>query len=140
MLTTFITALLSACAVGGKQPLEETGNLISAKAVNKKIAAQGLSRLCPKNECDQLPKLIKGEAPHYPETLSASGGSGRTTIIFTINEQGSTTDLKVKSATGNDISNTALAALRTWKFSPALLQGKPVSVTTQLTFAFDSQE
>ncbi len=97
---------------------------------------QGLDHYCPEHQCDTLPSLLRGPAPVYPPAQLAEGISGQATIIFNIDTDGRTVDLKLESASRPAFAKAAMAALKQWQFKPATLNGKPVKISCQQEFPF----
>lgn len=109
---------------------------MDVSAYNKMIAAQGVGYYCGTGNCDSTPLLISGSAPVYPPELISSGITGNATVVFVIGENGSVTDAYVESATHPEFADSSLAAVKTWKFRPASLKGKPVKNTSRQQFPF----
>ncbi|MCL4182379.1 MAG: energy transducer TonB [Burkholderiaceae bacterium] len=140
LLAIVCSLFLAACAATSRYPHAvpaASGTLMNAAAYNKEISLQGLSYYCANNECNELPRLITGYAPVYPPALRSAGITGQATIVFTIDEQGSVIDPRVESATATEFSDASIQALRTWRFAPAALNGKPVRITPHQLFPFE---
>ena len=114
-----------------------TSTPVDAAAYNKMIAAQGFDYYCRTGKCDKVPALVSGYAPIYPPGLQTSGIVGSATVVFKINEHGNVVEQRVESATHSEFADAALRAIATWKFKPASLQGKPVSLSSRQQFPFD---
>ena len=83
----------------------------------------------------QAGNLIKRVAPQYPATARASGIHGLVRFNATIGKDGTIRNLKAIS--GNPILTPAAAeAVRQWVYRPALLNGQPQEVTTQIDINF----
>ncbi|KRG62939.1 hypothetical protein ABB26_14800 [Stenotrophomonas humi] len=113
------------------------GTPVNAGAYNQMIVAQGHEHYCGSGKCDRLPELVSGSAPTYPPELIAADITGSATLVFTIDEQGSVVDARVESATRPEFSDASLEAVRTWKFTPATLSGKPIRMETRQQFPFE---
>ncbi len=57
-----------------------------------------------------------------------------------IDEQGLVKDVEVIEGQPYGLSEAAIAAVRTWRFHPALYEGEPVAVFYLLTINFRLQE
>ena len=78
---------------------------------------------------------IKRVAPQYPATARAANVHGLVRFNAIIGKDGTIRDLKVIS--GNPILTPAAAeAVRQWVYRPALLNGQPQEVTTQIDINF----
>lgn len=134
--------LLAGCAT---KPVPEygvdapNGTLIDAAEYNRLIATQGLGHYCADDHCDRLPRLIEGAAPIYPPMLLAAGVTGQATVLFTIDEQGRTTDFKVESASAPEFAAAAVEALKRWRFQPASRRQRPVAIRSRQVFPFELQ-
>jgi TonB family protein len=85
----------------------------------------------------QQAKLIYKVDPIYPETAKAASLSGEVVLVVTINEEGFVSD--IKAVEGHPVlSDAAVAAVRQWRYSTTLLNGKPVPVTTKVTVSFSA--
>jgi TonB family protein len=73
--------------------------------------------------------------PPYPVEARSHGISGDVTLDATIAEDGSVRKVTVVSGPGI-LANAALIAVRKWRFSPAMLNGKPLEVQKRITIAF----
>lgn len=143
ILILVLMICLAACATAphdlSRYPFSvptNTGTQINADAYNREMDAQGFSYYCGNGACDKPPRFIQGRAPLYPISLQRAHKSGQATIVFTISTQGFATDFHVESTTGHECADAAIKALRTWRFAPATLQGKAVSVPAREQFPF----
>ncbi|AMG29437.1 energy transducer TonB [Grimontia hollisae] len=65
--------------------------------------------------------------PSYPARALKRGIEGYVIVSFTINEEGRPTDMRVVEASPKRVfDREALRALKKWKYSPLLVDGKPV--------------
>ncbi len=78
---------------------------------------------------------IGGEPPEYPIGARMRGMSGTVVLEAKIGKDGSISDLKVVSGP-EELQKAALAAVRTWRYRPYLLNGEPVEVRTQVNVVF----
>lgn len=80
-------------------------------------------------------KLMRSVDPVYPEQARRAGISGEVLLQATIDEKGRVSDVKV--VRGHRLLNAAaIEAVRQWQYSPALLNGNPMSVPTYVTLKF----
>jgi protein TonB len=101
----------------------------------------------PENATAPKPKAGNPQ-PQYPKSLRDEGITGRVVIKIHVHRDGTVRGAKVLSkknnATGEEAQNKAnklfLAAvikvIKTWKYAPATLEGKPISVWHTVTFPF----
>lgn len=73
--------------------------------------------------------------PTYPQIAQSHGISGNVVLDATIAQNGSVRYVQIISGPGS-LVDAAVRAVRQWRFSPALLNGKPVEVHQRITIAF----
>jgi TonB family protein len=76
---------------------------------------------------DRKPIARVQAPPAYPYEMSRAGIGGRVVVQFVITRTGSTDEIAVVRSTDRRFDLTAIQAVRTWRFEPALKQGKPVA-------------
>jgi TonB family protein len=80
-------------------------------------------------------KLIRRVAPVYPQAAKDAKVQGTVVLSIQIDEEGNVTDAKVER--GYPIlDDAAVEAVKQWKYSPTLLNGKPVNVTATVSIVF----
>ena len=82
------------------------------------------------------PEKIAGAVPVYTEEARKARVMGVVIVEAIIDEQGSVTDARVLKGLPMGLSEAARAAIQTWKFKPATLDGRPVKVYYTLTVNF----
>ncbi len=83
----------------------------------------------------QLPKLISSVAPVYPQLAATNHVEGEVKIQAEINASGRVTSTKAISGPIL-LRSAAMDAVRQWKYSPALLDGKPIATQYAVTVRF----
>jgi TonB family protein len=83
-------------------------------------------------------QLIKSVPPAYPSIARSQRISGNVQIDALIDAQGNVTTMKVLSGPPM-LHQAAVEALKQWKYSPALLDGKPTSMHLTVTIQFRAQ-
>lgn len=79
--------------------------------------------------------LIKKVAPSYPPQAIRMRIQGAVTLEAKVGKDGSIAD--VKQISGNaSLGQSAMEAVRKWKYKPYLLNGQPVEIWTQVTVNF----
>jgi protein TonB len=86
----------------------------------------------------KVAKLISSVAPVYPILAKNQHVSGNVLIDALIDETGHVTTMKVISGPAL-LHQAAMAAVRQWKYQPASLDGKPVSMHLTVTLQFRPQ-
>jgi TonB family protein len=70
--------------------------------------------------------------PIYPEAAKAARVQGTVNIEATISKDGVPIELRVLSSPGDDLSQSALEAVRQWRYRPTLLNGNPIEIVTAI--------
>lgn len=82
------------------------------------------------------PVAVAGNVkPEYPAEAKASGVEGVVLVKYVVSESGSVTDVKILKGP-SELASVCLAAVKSWRFTPAILEGKPVSVVRVARFPF----
>jgi len=93
----------------------------------------------PNASAYQQPKVVSMETPRYPSEMIAQGiHEGSATIIVELDNAGTMTDWLAISTTRKEFVEAIGAVINTWKFAPALRDGKPVPSGMQFSFNFHS--
>jgi TonB family protein len=75
--------------------------------------------------------------PVYPNSLKLAGVTeGRAVIAISVDREGRVKDQLVVAYTDPHFARTSTDALRDWRFTPARLDGEPVSVQFDLSFEY----
>ena len=82
------------------------------------------------------PVAIARPAPPYPELARRLRREGAVMLEAIIDASGKVVDARVLTDPGFGVSEAALAAVRTWRYQPATLDGRPVSVYLTVTVTF----
>lgn len=82
------------------------------------------------------PEKISGEPPVYTEEARRARVQGTVITEAIIDERGDVVNVRVLKGLPMGLDQAAADAVRTWKFKPATLEGKPVKVYYVLTVNF----
>ena len=74
--------------------------------------------------------LITRVQPVYPASAKAAGIQGTVELETVISKDGVLAEIRVVSSPNDDITQSALDAVRQWRYRPTLLNGAPVEVVT----------
>jgi TonB family protein len=87
---------------------------------------------------EQEPKIVKKVDPIYPEMAGIAGINGKVTVQFYVDKNGIVKNAVIMKAEpkGLGFEEAAIAAIKQWKFTPALQQNRPVGVWVANTFIF----
>jgi TonB family protein len=86
---------------------------------------------------DFKPVPIDQRKPILPEGTQRLGKRANVTIEFTVNTNGAVENPTVYYASDPECGESALAAVQTWKFEPALKKGRPVQCRMRVPIEFD---
>jgi len=86
------------------------------------------------------PVKISGAAPVYTELARRAHVAGTVVVEAIIDQRGDVTNARVLRGLPMGLDRAAVAAVQTWKFKPAMLNGKPVKVYYVLTVNFKVEE
>lgn len=81
-------------------------------------------------------EVKKKVTPDYPHTAGRDRIKGSARISAILLSDGSIDDLVVLSAPDKDLAVAALMAVRQWRYSPALLDGKQVEVKMNIDIKY----
>lgn len=85
----------------------------------------------------KAPQKLVNVNPTYPDSMRVAGRGGVVPLDAVISTDGTVVFARVLSASVHpDFAAAALDAVRQWKFSPTLLNGKPVEVVMSVLVAF----
>lgn len=84
----------------------------------------------------QRPVKVHAPPPQYTEIARKVRLHGIVIVQAIIDKQGDVTNVRVLKGLGMGLSEAAAEAIKTWKFKPATLNGKPVEVYYNLTVNF----
>jgi len=85
----------------------------------------------------KAPMKVQNVNPVFPPSMRAAGRSGVVPLDAVIGTDGSVVFVRVLSANVHpDFGDAAIEAVRQWKFTPTLLNGKPVEVVMNVLVNF----
>jgi len=85
---------------------------------------------------DKSPVMIKAPVPVYPEKAKMQAIEGKVFLKLLIDENGNVAKAKIDKGINPLLDKSALEAVKSAKFSPALINDKPVRVWVVLPVAF----
>ena len=80
-------------------------------------------------------QIIHKVQPQYPMEAKKAAIQGKVVLGAIIGKEGSVTNLKVDSGP-KELQQSALDAVRQWKYRPYLLNGQPVEVRTKINVVY----
>jgi protein TonB len=81
------------------------------------------------------PKALNMSAPSYPADAKAAGIEGTVIVKYVVTESGEVTNVSAVRGP-EELKAVCEAAVKNWKFEPALKDGKPVAVHRMARFPF----
>jgi TonB family protein len=76
--------------------------------------------------------LTNKVTPVYPAAAKQAHVQGTVRLNVTISKEGTPEDIRVVSSPSEDLTKSALEAVRQWRYRPTLLNGEPVEITTDV--------
>ena len=83
------------------------------------------------------PETIFRVTPRYTEAARHARRQGVVIVQATIDRTGHVTDVRLMKGLGLGLDESAISAVKQWRFKPAALSGRPVPVYFQLSVNFD---
>jgi TonB family protein len=74
------------------------------------------------------PRPIKQKPPEFTEQVRKEKVHGIVTLAVVVTREGNVVDVRVMNGCGRGLDEEAVKAVRTWKFKPAIKDGRPVAV------------
>jgi len=84
---------------------------------------------------DELPEAIVTVKPIYPEEARRAGITGGVMVMAHVREDGTVDDCRVVKSIP-ELDAAAIAAVRQWRFKPAMSKGLPVAVPVAVPVKF----
>jgi protein TonB len=76
-------------------------------------------------------------APVYPERALRHGEQGRVMLRVSVSADGTPIEVELAETSGHpSLDTAALAAVRQWRFSPAMQAGRPVAAIAEVPVRF----
>lgn len=83
-------------------------------------------------------KAIDAPPPEYPLDLACDGIGGKVELMITVGPQGTVTRADMQRSSGQAaLDNSALEAVRTWRFRAATFNGQPVETQVAVPITFN---
>ena len=75
--------------------------------------------------------------PTYPLELACAGLGGQVILVLTVGADGTLQEVRTeRTSRRNSLDAAAVAAVRTWRFRPATVRGKPVAAKIRVPVTF----
>lgn len=79
--------------------------------------------------------------PVYPKKSIKAGEEGKVLVLVSVGETGEAIEVRLLETSGHSaLDDSAIMAVRQWKFSPAQKEGRPVHSWLRVPVAFEIQK
>lgn len=85
---------------------------------------------------DEQPIIVSSKMPQLPEQFLDESFKGSARIELILDESGQVLHASVQDSTHSELEGPAIEATKSWKFQPALVDGKPVKSKLRVPFNF----
>lgn len=107
-------------------------------------AVRASSDICNGNasdspDCVTPPTATHSPEPKYPESERKTGHEGDVILKVLLDTGGAPHDISVARSLGPDFDAAAIAAVQTWRFTPAMQYGKPIPFHMVIQVAFHAR-
>jgi len=92
------------------------------------------------SELEKAPVPIERVAPIYPRELKSNRVQGKVDVVFVLDESGIPTDISIEFSTDARFSDSAITAVKQWKFQPGFKDGRAVKTCIRLPLAFSLRQ
>jgi protein TonB len=109
--------------------------------LNPKVSTDAIAemKIFDLSEVDREPRALVRINPKYPLNLARNRISGRVDLSIVIDDTGHVTDYSLKRSTHQDLTREVMRVIKKWKFSPAIKEGRSVTVRKIQPFLFGKQ-
>ena len=110
-------------------------------------ASEPLAKVCSQTNrppCATPPQAVSAPSPEVAQPpggtgkkqASEKGKKGVSVLSMIVEPDGSTSHIRIVKPVGYGLDEKAIEAVKTWKFKPATLNGKPVAVQIAVEIKF----
>ena len=83
----------------------------------------------PAPDCIPVPQVVSSPAPTYSEEARKAKIEGSVILSLIVDERGNPTNCRVVSGLGMGLDEKAVEAVKQYRFTPAMEDGKPVQLS-----------
>lgn len=118
------------------------GNTLYGKTEDKaadptEVKAYSAPKYAPIYMVDSAPSVLNEVKAAYPPEAKAAGVEGQVILSVTVDLEGKVASAKVLSGPGYGLEEAALAAIKKFRFRPAVKGGERVSTEIKYTYTFE---
>jgi TonB family protein len=128
-----VTDVSSAVAVGGAPSAAMLSPMV--RSVNQPAPPPSLVSSAPSAKAVREPKLVSSTHPTYPSVARQSNTQGTVVVSAEVDVKGNVAAAKAISGPPS-LRQAAIDAVSQWKYSPALIDGKPASAQVTVNIQF----
>ena len=131
-LVVAVSVVVAACSTATKAPPPRDAYGNGIKRADKDAESP------PDPALDELPRPVAVVEPLYPPDALKSGADGRVVLRILIDRAGEVRAVKVIrcDAPGLGFEESAVAAVKKWRFTPPTVKGAPVDAWVDLPIRF----
>jgi len=108
--------------------------------VNRNIGTGKIANLFNIEDLDQVPQATYQPTPQYPYEMKRAGVNGRVEVGFIVDTSGNVRDAFVIKSSSPEFEDSALQAIRKWRFRPGKKGGKVVNTKMKQPLSFTLNE
>ncbi|NSL57010.1 energy transducer TonB [Uliginosibacterium aquaticum] len=89
------------------------------------------------DEIQSANQIPKNGAPIYPKESRNTGEEGTVFVYVLVGKSGDPVEVKISKSSGfKALDDSAISAVKSWKFSPARNKGQPIEAWLNIPIAF----
>jgi len=139
--SVFGIALLTCSGVlsGAQTQVEPSDSGKALTTTTSATASESLSKVCTPTTpapCATPPRAVSAPPAEVSQIAGGKGKNGVSVLSVIVEPDGSTSHIRVRKRVGHGLDEKAIEAVKTWKFKPAMLNGKPVAVQIAVEVKF----
>jgi TonB family protein len=136
-----LALLLGGCASaledsGSEEPAQDDSPAV-APAARPGFALEHGEEVFDVADVQVIPKVAYAVAPQYPFTLPEAGIHAEVILWTVVHADGTVDELSVESSTNAEFNQSAIDAVKQWKFLPALRDDVPVACRIRVPVEFN---
>jgi len=112
--------------------VQETVNVAAEGVPNTAMSATPAQKPVRVGGSVAQSNLVTKVQPLYPKAAKAAGVQGTVLLEMVISKEGEPLDIRVLDTPSDDLTQSALEAVRQWRYKPTLLNGNPVEIVTDV--------
>jgi len=138
-LSYYLTFLLVASLLYARDKPEATTNVPHSAPSGSQGSANGAAASSANRKCEKeeiyrvghgvsVPQVVYSHPPEYTDSARRAKKKGSVVLSFVVASDGRTCNIKIDKHLDPDLDGQAVEAVSSWRFQPAMRDGKPVAV------------